>query len=201
MGHGCGHISLHVHMKFSRIKKVSKFQGKRHHRHHLPVGTVAGSDHPAAMLLDFSHFMICLNHIEYLGTVVRSTCDCSSEGGELRIPVRNQVPLCSRVTMLPSAQAPVTTLPFSQLVLVVTVTFRVCSHSSPSACVTGSIICVVPRPVPLSVQPLRRPSVPGMRTCSAKSLSGMQTGSPELGHCKGSSSSSRERSFSLDSSS
>lgn len=199
MGCGCSHISLYVCMKFSRVKKNVKFQGIRGH---LPVLTVTGFDPLAAMLLDFSYFMICLNHMEYLGTVVRrSICDCPGGGGEPRIPVRNQVPLCSRVTTLPSTQGPITTLPFSQLVLVVTVTFRVCPHSSPSACVTDSSIGVVARCVPLSIQPLRRPSVPGMRTCSAKSLSGTQTGRPELGHCKGSSSCNSDTSFSPDSSS
>lgn len=195
---GCGHISLYMCMKFSRVKKHVKFQGTRH----LPVLTVTGFDPLAAMLLDFCYFMIWLNHMEYLETAVRrSMRDCPDGGGEPRIPVRNQVPLCLRATTLPSTQGPITTLPFSQLVLVVTVTFRVCSHSSPSACVTESIIGVVARSVPLSSQPLRRPSVLGMRTFSAKSLSGIQTGSPELGHCKGFSSSSSETSFSLDSSS
>lgn len=162
--------------------------------------TVTGFDPLAAMLLNFCYFMIWLNHMEYLGTAVRrSMCDCPGGGGEPRIPVRNQAPLCSRVTALPSTQGPITMVPSSQLVLVVTVAFRTCPHSSPSACLTESAIGVVSRSVPLSIQPLRIPSVPGMRTRSAKSLSGIQTGIPELGHCKGFSSCSSETSFSPDS--
>lgn len=82
-----------------------------------------------------------------------------------------------------------------------TVTSRAWPHSSLSMCVTSSCVGALPSREPLSVQPLRRPSVLGMRARSAKSLSGMQTGSPASGHWMGSPSSNSETSLSPVSSS
>lgn len=105
----------------------------------------------------------------------------SSSGQDPRIPVRNQVPLYSVAKKLPPASRLTTgSWRCPQNCLFVRLTLRICLQSSAGRYETCSSSPW--SSLPFILQPLTVPANFGIKMCSAKSLSGVHTGSWWLLH-------------------
>lgn len=125
-----------------------------------------------------SHFIFCLNHIIYLAVLVNRTVSqsVSSSGQDPRIPVRNQVPLYSVAKKLPPASRLSTaSWRYPQNCLFVRLMLSIRLQSSAGRYETCNLSPWSSSPSIL--QPLTVPASFGIKMCSAKSLSGVQTGS------------------------
>lgn len=129
------------------------------------------------------YFIFCLNHIIYLAVLVNRNVSqsVSSSGQDPRIPVRNQVPLYSVAKKLPPASRLSTaSWRCPQNCLFVRLMLSACLQSSAGRYETCNSSPWSSSPSIL--QPLTVPANFGIKMCSAKSLSGMHTGSCWLLH-------------------
>lgn len=130
-----------------------------------------------------SYFIFCLSHIIYLAVLVNRNVShsVSSSGQDPRIPVRNQVPLYSVAKKLPPASCLSTaSWRCPQNCLFVRLMLSICLQSS-----AGRYETCDSSPwssSPSILQPLTVPANFGIKTCSAKSLSGAHIGSWWLLH-------------------